>query len=108
MVGLRPIENAGSLFQRHEGIFYEMCKRAEKNYLDYMSGESSLSFEEVFQKYFDEVIKGKSKNVNMISGGHFNVYDITDTTIKFEKTTGDRTHSLSISTLSDIIMGGGK
>ena len=106
VVGLRPIENAGSLlFQRHEGIFYEMSKRAEKNYLDYMSGESTLSFEDVFQKYFDEVIEGKSKDVNMVSGVHFNVYDITDTSIKFEKTSGDRTHSLSISTLSDIYHG---
>jgi 5-methylcytosine-specific restriction protein B len=106
VVGLRPVENAGSLiFKRHEGIFYEICKRAEKNYMDYMKGEGSLTFEEVFQKYFEEVLRGGAKEIVMASGVSFKVYDITDTTIRFEKNTGDRQHSLSISTLSDIYHG---
>jgi 5-methylcytosine-specific restriction protein B len=82
-----------------------MCKRAEKNYRDYMKGEGSLTFEEGFQIYFREALNGSIQEVPMISGLAFKVYDITDTSIKFEKSSGDRQHSLSISTLEDIYHG---
>lgn len=44
MIGLRPRTDEGDAltFKKHEGIFYQLCKRAEENYLSFKEVNSEL------------------------------------------------------------------
>lgn len=104
VVGLRPAESAGNLvFKKHEGIFYELCKRAEANYLNSKKGATVTSFEGAFESYIKPVAEGKEVPVKLLSGeGTFYIYDVNETTIFFRKQNGNTDHSLSIATLKDM------
>lgn len=104
VVGLRPVESSGNLvFKKHEGIFYDLCKRAEANYLNSKQGVSITTFEHVFEPFFKPVAEGNEIEVKLLSGdGTFHIYDINETTIFFRKQNGNTDHSLSIATLKDI------
>jgi hypothetical protein len=104
VVGMRPVESAGTLaFKKHEGIFYELCKRAEANYLNHKTGTKLDNFEADFEAFIKPLSEGKEIEVRLVSGeGSFYLYDINETTIRFRKQNGSTLHTLSIATLKDL------
>jgi hypothetical protein len=107
VVGMRPVESSSSLsFKKHEGIFYDLCKRAEANYLSHKAGSKLDNFDADFETFIKPLTEGKEIEVKMVSGeGSFHLYDINETTIRFRKKNGSTIHTLSIGTLKEIYNG---
>ncbi|RZK45930.1 MAG: hypothetical protein EOO97_00220 [Pedobacter sp.] len=104
---MRPGESDGNLlFKKHEGIFYELCKRAETNYLNSKTGTKQGDFDTDFGRYIKPLTEGNEIEVKFLSNeGSFHLYDINETTIRFRKQSGSTIHSLSIGTLKDLYNG---
>jgi len=97
--GLKPSGDSegGITYNIEIGVFYRIAQIAEENWRAVKSPEkndfssvwndSRADFEE------NETLQIATKN------GHFTIYEITDTTIRFEKNNGSRKHSLSVSSL---------
>src|SRR5690606_5552760 len=109
MVGLRPeVSSSDSLiFTKYKGIFYEIVKRAKENYLaSTLESGLSKSFEEAFSEITRPLAEeGNKVEVEMASGVFFEITDITDSSIHFNKPKGTSFHTLSIQTLKDIVEG---
>jgi 5-methylcytosine-specific restriction enzyme subunit McrC len=107
VVGMRPAESDGNLiFKKHEGVFYDLCKRAEANYLNYKTGTKQGNFDTDFGHFIKPLTEGSEIEVKLLSNeGSFHLYDINDTTIRFRKQSGSTIHSLSIGTLKELYNG---
>ncbi len=87
------------------GIFKKIANNAEKNYIESKEKKKFVSFDELFEEMFvNKVEDDKPLDVKM-TRTHFRIYEITDRTIRFEKSTGNRGHTLSIKTLKQYYEG---
>lgn len=72
VVGLKPkLEGTGLNFQKHEGIFFKMCKRAEKNYKGWKEGLQPIepTFEKVLYEFLKPLQEGNEVEVRLDIGG---------------------------------------
>jgi 5-methylcytosine-specific restriction protein B len=105
VVGIRPDPNSEELhFIPHKGIFYRICEQARENYLASRPGQQTqISFDDALATFIKPVVEEDEKvDIMMPSGKHFNIYEVTDRSIKFEKSTGNTSHTLSINTLKEL------
>jgi hypothetical protein len=109
VVGMRPDTDQEILrFRPHKGIFYEMCKKAKDNYEAAQKGMGKKrTFDEVFQEIIQPLEEGLVHEVpiRMKSGVDFYITEVSDRSIFFRKPSGGTGHTLSISTLNDIVDG---
>ncbi len=107
MVGLKPdVDNEHLRFKSHKGIFYLLCKNARENYETYISGKGKRkSFEEVLEDLLKPLEEGKEVEIKMISGISYWITEVSDKTIYFRKQTGGTQHTLSISSLKELVDG---
>jgi DNA replication protein DnaC len=112
MVGLRPHTEGSSLaFKKHEGIFYQLCKRAEENYLSSFDDGFSKepSFEEVLDAVLSPLIEDEKEiEVKMKSEGYsFHITGMTEDNqwLHFRKQSGGTGHNFVISTIKAIYEG---
>ncbi len=107
MVGLKPdVEYEKLRFKTHRGVFYELCKKAKENHESYTSGKGKKkTFEEVFEEVIKPLEKGNEVEIKMISGISFWITEVSDKAIYFRKQSGGTAHSLSISSLKELVEG---
>ncbi|MEQ1878607.1 MAG: AAA family ATPase, partial [Bdellovibrionia bacterium] len=105
VVGLRPDVEVETLrFQNHKGIFYQMAKKARDNYEVFVSGIGKRrSFDEVFQELVEPLDRSEEVQIKMVSGISFWITEVSDKSISFRKQSGGTQHTLSISTLRDLV-----
>jgi len=105
MVGIRPdVENDRLRFQPQRGIFYQIVRRARDNYVNSRSGRGRRrSFDEVFAEVIQPVEEGKEVPIIMASGIAYRITEVSDKSISFTKKSGGQHHTLSISTLRDLV-----
>jgi len=102
------LENDKINYILEDGIFKKLSQKSEKNYLISQNKQKAKkSFEIVFQEQIiDKVILSGILKVDMLRT-YFNITDINERTIYFEKSTGNRGHTLSIRTLKKMYEEGG-
>lgn len=107
MVGIRPnIDTEHLTFRPYKGIFYRMVERAKENYLASTNKRSMLrSFDDVFEEFIAPLEKQQPVEVEMVSGVKFSITDVENGTIRFKKSNGSNTHTLSVETLKGIVDG---
>jgi hypothetical protein len=108
MVGLRPdIESEQLRFKQHKGIFYEIAKRARDNYNAATQNIGiSKSFDDALTELLAPVIENDEPvYITMASGKSFEIFDVSKSSIYFNKPTGESQHTLSIETLRGIVEG---
>lgn len=105
--GLRPdLDQKGLAFERRDGIFKVIADRALKN-LNESSAKVPLKqdfyavFEEIFKPYYEE---GKME-INMKKSS-FNITNVTDKYIDFDKSMGTSHHTLNINSLKKMYENG--
>ncbi|MCP2044702.1 McrB family protein [Pontibacter sp. HSC-36F09] len=115
VVGIKPDLNHADLkFRKNEGIFYNICERAKKEYdkqgdkkldnnkpqVKVNSSPSLKPFEEAFKEYFKPLIEnGKEVEISMKSGKTLKIIEITGESIRLEYHSGSKDHSLTKATL---------
>ncbi|WP_258100618.1 McrB family protein [Marinoscillum pacificum] len=108
IAGIRPdITNDQLRFIPYKGIFYQLAKRASDNYFNSSkSAKKGRSFSEVFTEIMEPInLKGESIKIEMASGIHYSITDLSEYSIAFTKPNGKSEHTLSIKTLEDIVNG---
>jgi 5-methylcytosine-specific restriction protein B len=110
MVGIRPnINNDAALsFNKYEGVFYKLCKRAKENWLKSSEIQSYTPyFEEVFDVYFKEMLEnGSSKEIPMTDPNYkFAVKKKNPTTLIITNSLGVERETMSISTIKALYDG---
>lgn len=110
MVGIRPdLDQASTLkFRRVEGIFYRLCKKAERNYLQSKSKTEGLRpFHDVFSEFIAPLEKEEKEiEVKMASGkASFWITDINSSNVGFRKQSGGTDHTLSLDTMKELYEG---
>lgn len=107
--GIKPGTDANSeiTYDIEPGIFKSISEKAKDNWLDTSKGEKELlSFDEAFTKLKEDWLENPSIKFPMKrAGNEFTILDFTKASIKFEKASGGKDHTLSISTLSDYFYG---
>ena len=109
MLGIRPDLTESSLkFAKKEGVFYHICKEAEKNYLQAGKKIENLKpFKEVFEIFLKPLEENsKEIEVKMLSGNtSFWITEINPQNLSFRKQSGGTDHTLSFETLEDLYYG---
>jgi len=107
VVGIKPDpENELLRFISHKGIFYEIAKRARENYFASNNDTHSVrSFMDAFEEIIKPLESGQNVKIKMASGIFYTITDVTDSSIRFQKPSGDSVHTLSIQTLESIVEG---
>jgi 5-methylcytosine-specific restriction protein B len=110
MVGIRPVldHTATLKFRRVEGIFYQICKKAEQNYLQSKNKTEGLRpFHEVFSEFVSPLEKEEKEiEVKMASGkASFWITDINSGSVGFRKQSGGTDHTLSLDTMKELYEG---
>jgi len=107
MVGIKPNVDAAELtFRPYKGIFYRLVESAKENYLASKEARSTLkSFDEVFAELLAPLEQEQPVPITMASGIKFNITDVQNGTIRFEKQNQTNNHSLSVETLRAIVEG---
>lgn len=106
VVGIKPDpENELLRFISHKGIFYEITKKARENYYASIEANSGRSFADAFEEIIKPLESGETVKIKMASGIYYTITDVTDSSIRFQKPTGDSVHTLSIQTLESIVEG---
>lgn len=107
MVGIKPNTDTERLtFKPYKGIFYRLVERAKENYLASKAQRSlAKSFDDVFEDLIAPLEQLKVVPVKMASGAYFEITDVENGTIRFRKTNGSETHTLSVETLRTIVEG---
>lgn len=116
VAGLRPDvasdTNAGLRFKEHRGIFYKICERAKRNFLEYqqfIQGKQykDPTFEEVLNEFLKPLIENDEPiQLNTIARNKsFKIYSLNAKNLGFEKQSGSREHTLSINTLKGLFEG---
>ncbi len=105
MIGIRPDVSYEKLrFQDQKGIFYQIARRARENYEQSQAGKGrKRSFDEVLSELLAPLDKGESVPIKMASGISFEITDVSERSIGFTKHSGGHDHTLSISTLREIV-----
>lgn len=107
MVGLRPDDESPILkFKPQKGIFYQIAQRARNNYWA-AKEEKALSkdFDTVLMELFQPLEAGGEVEIKMVSGISYYVTDFNGNTIYFRKSNNSTSHTLSIETLREIVLG---
>lgn len=110
IVGIRPnVNNDAALsFNKYEGVFYKICKRAKENWLKSTEIQSYTPyFEEVFDEYFKEMLEGgSSKEIPMTDRNYkFSVKKKNDNTLIITNSLGVERETMSISTIKALYDG---
>jgi len=90
-------------FKLHNGVFYEMCKRAKENYFKSQSRASEIR--PTFETVFEDLIKPlaeKNEEVEIpmkTEGFSFYLTELRENSIAFRKKEGGTAHSLNLSRL---------
>ncbi|MCS3901805.1 tetratricopeptide repeat protein [Methanococcus voltae] len=88
-----------------DGIFKEICNKALKNYKNSNNTNlnNRLDFKEAFEKLTEDTnfIDGETLKIET-KQSYYNITDVTNTTIRFDKKNGSSKHSLCIATLKDM------
>lgn len=106
IVGIRPdVDNEELRFQAQKGIFYRIAKRARDNYEESKAGKGRRSFDEVLSEILQPLEVGEEIPVKMASGISFRITEVSEKSISFTKKSGGKDHTLSISTLRDVVDG---
>lgn len=110
IVGIRPnVNNDAALsFNRYEGVFYKICKRAKENWLKSSEIQSYIPyFEEVFDEYFKEMLEsGSSKEIPMTDLNYkFSVKKKNENTLIITNSLGVERETMSISTIKALYEG---
>ena len=95
--GLKP-ETSGTdqlSFKLHNGIFYEICKRARNNYFksQLRSGDIKPSFEEVFQELIEPLMEEEVEEIEIpmkTEGYSFFITEVSENTIAFKRKEGEQ------------------
>ncbi len=110
IVGIRPnINNDSALsFNKYEGAFYKICKRAKENWLKSSEMQSYKPFfEEVIDEYFKDMLEnGTSKEIPMTDPNYkFSVKKKNDNTLIITNSVGVERETMSISTIKALYEG---
>lgn len=115
VAGLRPDvagDANGLKFKEHRGVFYRICQRATKNWLQhkqYLNGSTYIEplFEEVLNEFLKPLIEEDEPIVlNTIARNiPFNIFAVNAKNLGLEKQSGSREHTLSINTLRNLYDG---
>lgn len=107
MVGIRPdVDHEQLRFQPQKGIFYQIVKKARDNFEAVVTGRGKRrSFDDVFEELIKPLERGEEVPIVMASGISFRITEVSEKSISFTKKSGGRDHTLSISTLRDIVDG---
>ncbi|WP_022669796.1 McrB family protein [Hippea alviniae] len=102
--GLKARTDAeGNIFYEIEnGIFKEICNKAKKNLDVSQSKKMKMSFEDVFKRKILDKLEESEKITIPLKRKNIYIYEVTDRSVKFEKESGDKSHTLSIKTLKEI------
>lgn len=105
MIGIRPdVSNENLRFQDQKGIFYQIARRARDNYEQSQAGRGrKRSFNDVLSELLAPLDKSESIPIKMASGISFEITDVSERSIGFTKHSGGHDHTLSISTLREIV-----
>jgi hypothetical protein len=106
--GIKPetVDNS-VIYEVKDGIFKRLCNIAKSNFESSKQENQNKSlFENVFQKLKDEWELNQGLKFPLtVPGYEFTIYEFTETSIRFEKSNGGRTHTLSINTLKELYYG---
>jgi len=91
-----------SYFEK-DGVFKSICNDA-KEYLGESQATPKAIFTDKWEQFSEQVAASEhGLKIETLSGrSHFTITDVTDTTVRFDKSTGQSVHSLSIKTLEAI------
>jgi len=98
--GIKPqTADEGVSYSVTPGIFLELCERARDNW-ESSKCSSSNSFDRVWAKFTSPLKQNEEGSLDVkTKRGAFNIYEINERAVYFEKQNGSRTHSLSVKTL---------
>ena len=103
--GIKPIvtDNKNVIYDTIPGILKNMCSFAKDNWLDANKGiKGELSFEDAFSKFKDEWEENQTMKFPLKTPGKdYTIYGFSKSSISFKKSTGNSSHTLSISSLRD-------
>lgn len=107
MVGIRPnIDTEQLTFGPHKGIFYKLVSAAKDNYYASQNhGRPALSFDQAFAELISPLDEEQTVPIKMVSGISYNIYDVSNGTIRFRKENNSENHTLSVDTLKGIVEG---
>jgi len=109
VLGIRPDLMGDEMkFTRHEGIFFKLCKEAQKNYTDSLTGVTyeEPSYEDILDKFLEPVTaRDEPITINTKEGYPFQILQRNQRNLNFEKSSGSRDHTLSLATLKQIYTG---
>jgi 5-methylcytosine-specific restriction endonuclease McrBC GTP-binding regulatory subunit McrB len=115
VAGLRPdtdVENSQLRFKEHKGIFYRICQRAKENwqlYRQYVQGEKyeMATFEEALDEFLEPLLENEDpiELETSVRNVPFKIYSSNDKNLGFEKQSGSKDHTLSLSTMKAIYEG---
>ncbi|WP_342304934.1 AAA family ATPase [Methanolobus sp. ZRKC5] len=110
MLGIRPdFEDSSLKFRRTEGIFYKMCKRAEKNYLEAnKTKENFRPFFNVFAEFVEPLKREEKEEIEIKSypgTSSFWITELYPNYLGFRKQSGKENDRLSIDALHNLYEG---
>lgn len=107
VVGIKPDTcNKQLLFRENKGIFYEITKRAEENFLNpKISIIPPKSVDEIIKDILAPIDEGKEVEIKMKSGISYYISEYSKSSIPFRTDSGGTALSLSIYTIKDILEG---
>jgi 5-methylcytosine-specific restriction protein B len=96
--GFRPNEDGG--IELKDGIFKKLSDDSKQNIVK--SNGSTILFVEALNLFLKEKIENQEKIEIKLkrNNSYYKIYDYNDKTIYFEKQNGDKSHTLSLKTLS--------
>jgi 5-methylcytosine-specific restriction enzyme B len=103
--GIKPnLENDSLAFREHEGVFYNLCKRALNNQIQ--SSQASTTIEPTFEEVFDEFLKPYTESGTNISvpmkRESYEITAVNEKNLNFLKKSGGTGHTLSIKTIKEL------
>jgi 5-methylcytosine-specific restriction protein B len=104
---LPPEKNQDLKYDIEDGIFKDLCSKAESNWFSAKQNNvASVSFETVFEEFQEQWESNKAMKIAMKTlGKEFTITGFTNKSIYFKKANGGEGHTLSINTLKDIYYG---
>jgi hypothetical protein len=106
IVGIRPDTDQPTLrFSPYKGIFYRICKKARENYEAAKAGTKIKPYEEIVDDLLSQITDDQPLELKTMKGKPFWLTGSSETTIFLKKSTGNESHTLSISTLIEIAEG---
>lgn len=104
---LEPKEDKPVQYDIVDGVFKRICEIAKSNYQNAKAAnKNKLNFEEAFSKLKDDIEETPELKFPLKTKGYdFTLIGFTNTSIRFRKSSGGTSHTLSINTLRDLYYG---